>query len=262
MSTPSRAASRARSRTRSPNCAPARGAGRDRDLAAGARRLLEQGDPVAAAGRGDRGLQAAGTAAHHVHPAAARRGAGSGDGLAAGARVGDAAQPAAQPDPPRALLVAAQAGADPGRLAGRALAAKSGSAIWPRITPTRSHCPAASAARPARVGDPAGADDGHRHGRAGSRPGCASRTRAAPACWAPISGHRGGGHPDRGADVVHLAGRVGQPRDGHRLVEGDAALGQLVAADPHAEHAAGAEHGAHRGEDLQQQPRPVRSGPP
>src|SRR5205823_546241 len=59
-------------------------------------------------------------AADHVHPPAGatspRR--GQRHGLPPGPRVLDAAEPAVQPHPADAFLVAGQAGADPGRLAG------------------------------------------------------------------------------------------------------------------------------------------------
>ncbi len=71
---------------------------------------------------------------------------------------------------------------------------------------------------------------------------------------------RRGGHADRRVDVVDLPRRLDHPGHVDRLVDGRAAVDQLVAAQPHAEGEAGADHPPHGGDDLEEQTRPVRAG--
>ncbi len=178
-----------------------------------------------------------------------------------GPGVGGAAQPAVAAHPARALLVAGQAGADPGRIPGPGPGREVRVGDLPADHPTRSHCPSASAWSACRgsVIRPApdhgdvhrGADRGrHVHGVAGGR---------AHAGHDHVQGGRG--HANRGADVVHRAGGAGHPGHLDRLAEGGAALDQLVAAEPHAECQAGPDRRAHRGHHLQQQPGAGRQRP-
>src|SRR5450755_3785162 len=91
---------------------PAGRPGGDADLAASAPGPLEEGHVVTPARRGDRGLEPAGTPAHHVDPTASGRPRQRPrywyryrHGLPAGPRVLDTAQPPVQPYPADALLV-------------------------------------------------------------------------------------------------------------------------------------------------------------
>ncbi len=107
-----------------------------------------------------------------------------------------------------------------------------------------------------RAGDPAGAQ--HRDVHRGADRG--RDVQSVPRGGPHARHHRvqaGGGHSRRGADVVHPAAAAGHPGHLDRLAERGAVLDHLVAAEPDAERAAGADRLAYRGHDLQQQPGPV-----
>jgi hypothetical protein len=91
---------------------PARNARGHGDLTAGAWLAFEEGDLVTAGGRGRGRLQACRSATDDHHPPPTPRWDGQRDGLPACAGVLDAAEPAIEPHPADALLVAGQAGPD------------------------------------------------------------------------------------------------------------------------------------------------------
>jgi hypothetical protein len=90
---------------------PVRHRGRQADLAAGVGLAFEHGHVVAVAGGGDRGLQPGRSGPDHQDPSSDRDRPRLADpfGLAPGAGVLDAAEPAVETHPADALLVAAQA---------------------------------------------------------------------------------------------------------------------------------------------------------
>ena len=218
---------------------------------------------VPGAGAADRRLQPARPGADHEHPLAVlrirpdRAGPEGRTGFAAGARVLDAPQPAVQPHPADALLVARQAQADllgrPGPRLGRELG------VGDLAAHDADEVAVALGERPLglqRVLEPADADDGQLDRLAHRRrdeQGVARRHVHRRLDHE----QRRRGHPDRRVDVVDLPGRLDEPGDLDGLVDRRAALDQLVAAQPHAEREAVADHAAHGGDDLEQEPRPV-----
>ena len=176
-----------------------------------------------------------------------------GHGFPSGPGVAGAAEPAVAAHPPRAFLVAGQAGADRGRVLAPGLGREVRVGDLPADHPHQVTLAGSQHLLSLlRAGDPARPDDrdAHRgpdrrrdvHGVTGTRP---------HARHDPVQG--GGGHPDRGVDVVHGAGGVGEPGHLDGLAERGAALDHLVTADPHAEHAPRADRRADRGHDLEQQ---------
>ena len=101
----------------------------------------------------------------------------------------------------------------------RALAANSASAIWPRTTPTRSHTPVVEGPL-GLVGVLEPAHPDHREldrlaDGAGDEQGIPGRDLHAGLDH--VQG--GGGHADRGVDVVDLAGGFDHAGHGHRVVD-------------------------------------------
>ena len=143
----------------------------------------------------------------------------------------------------------------------RALAAKSGSAIWPRTTPDQ----VADAVGQGPVGlervlEPT--DPDHRQVDGGPD-GTRDEQRVAGRDLHAGLDHvqRGRGHPDRGVDVVDLPGGLDHAGHGHGVVDPRAALDELVTADAHAEGPVAADGGADGVDDLEQQAGPVGQRP-
>ncbi len=67
---------------------------------------------------------------------------------------------------------------------------------------------------------------------------------------------RGCGHTDRGVDVVDVTARLDHAGHLDGILDRGAALDEFVTAQPHAQRQVGPDRGAHRGHDLEQQPRP------
>ncbi len=237
---------------------------------------LHHGDAVTGAVGADRRLHAGRPGADHQHVPRLHRcpedqGAGrvtavrAGlDGalggprrLPAGQRVLDTAEPAVQPHPSDAFLVARQAQPD---AVGRPGAGQAGE-VRVRDLPTHDpdqvtvpvgQCPVSLQ----RVFEPADTDHRKVHG-APDRRRDEQRVPGRDSHRSFDHVERRGGRPDRGVDVVDGTGRLDQPRHRDALVEGDAALDQFVAAQPHPESEPRADRGPHRPHDLAQQPGPV-----
>ena len=190
-----------------------------------------------------------------------RRGRGTIDDLASGAGVLDAAQPPVEAHPSHALLVARQAGADVGGVAGPGLGAEVGVGDLPAHHAHQvAHPVGQGPVGLQRVLEPP--DPDHRQvdgGPDGARDEQGVAGRDLHAGLDHVQGGRG--HPDRGVDVVDLPGGLDHP--GHRdgVLDPGAALDQLVPAEAHAEGPVGADGGPDGVHDLEQEAGPVGQGP-
>ncbi len=178
-------------------------------------------------------------------------------GLAAGARVLDTAEPAVEPHPADALLVAAQAQAD---VVGGPDPGLGGEVGVGDLAAHHAHQVAVT------IGDrsfglegvlePADPDHGQvdrlakRRGDEQGVPG-----RDVHARLDHEQARRG--DTDGGVDIVDLARRLGDLGHPHRIVDRRAAVDQLVAAEAHPEGQPVADDCAHRGHDLDQKAGPV-----
>ena len=259
---------------------PARHAGGQQHLAPEPALALVEHDPVAALGRRDRGLQSAGPPHDHdppgrgrsarsptaagrpapaapTPPAAAAAGPRSARGLhrlPPGPGVLDAAQPPVEPHATDALLVAGQAGADVGAVAGAGLGREVGVGDLAADHPDQVAQPGLQGPiRLQRVLEAAHADHREADGLAdGARYEQGVAGRDLHARFDHVQGGRG--HPDRRVDVVDLAGGFDQAGHRHGVLDGRAALDELVATQAHAEGGSRPDGLPDGGHQLQQQP--------
>ena len=181
-------------------------------------------------------------------------------GLTAGSGVLDAAEPTVEAHAPDALLVAREAqpdllgGARPG-LGGEVGVGDLAAHDADEIAMALGECPLGLQ----RILEPSDAHDRQVDGFANRRrdeervPGRHVHRRL---------DHEEArrGHPDRRVDVVDLPGPFDELGDADGIVDRRAALDQLVTADPDTEGEPVADHAAHGGDDLDEQPRSVLEG--
>ena len=250
---------------------PVRHRRREADLTAGLRALFAHRDPVSVAGGGDRGLEArrSGTgdqariwgAPTCDWPASPARWTPGDQRFASGVRVLDAPQPAVEPHPSDALLVARQAQADLVGGTGPRLGGELGVGDLPaHDTDEVAVTLGERALGLERVLEATDAD--HRQvDRLADRGRDVHRVsgRDVHRCLDHEQARRR--DPDRRVDVVDLARRLDHLRDADRVVDGRAVIDQLVTADPHAERQPVADDAPDGGHDLDHDPRPVLEAP-
>ncbi len=182
-------------------------------------------------------------------------------GLAAGARVLDAAEPAVEAHPADALLVARQAQTGLVGGAGPGLGREVGVGDLPAHHP--DEIAVALGERPfdlQRILEATDAD--HRQvDRLADGRGDEHRVPRRDVHRRLDHEQARRGDADRGVDVVDVAGRVDDLGHADRVVDRGAVLDQLVAAQPHAERQPVPDHLAHGGDDVDEDARPVLERP-
>ena len=242
---------------------PVGDAGREAHLAARLGLLLVHRHPVTGTRRADGGLQSGWPSAddHHVADGWLRRRLGRQRhrpgrvlGFAAGAWVLDAAEPAVQAHAADALLIATQAQTD---LVGGPGAGLGGEVGVGDLAAHDAHQVAVPLGqRPLglqRILEPA--DAHHRQvDSLAERTGDEQRISGRDVHAGLDHEQARRRHPDRGVDVVDVSGGLDDAGDLDGVVDGGAALDELVAADAHAQCQPVADHPANRCHDFREQP--------